>query len=1189
MVMRPLAIESLAASPLRLCLCSCSSCTRSGRVLFKMSGKNTLFNYFQRSPVTQLSPSNPKKINETPDKSSEKKRKADSVLKARNDNQPKTPTSRRGSSKTPAKEKKRVKLEEDEEVEDEVTPELKRRKLDIPDEDSGDEFVPDDESDSESEASPEPSPDENSEVDEDLDTIKKKQRKTTIAPSRTPKARKKPISLSSKDDKQESATSDGTRSASDDWPHLKLTWLHKDKLKDAQGRPVNHPDYDPKTLYVPSEFKNSLTPAVRQWWEVKSNLFDCVLFFKLGKFYELYHMDAIVGMTELNLTPMRGEQAHVGFPESAYGRYAATLVEKGYKVARIEQTETPDTMNERLKTMIKPTKFDKVVKREICQITTPGTRIFSVLDGECKEAGNRYLLAIVEKEEDRHNFVYGVCFVDTSIGTFHIGQFPDDRHCSRLRTLIAHHPPTQILYEKNCISPKLQELFRTGVATALKEGLHPESQFWSPSKTLITLSESDYFSASDFPVELKNFIRATGDSFPLTAESHCEFGIQALGAIIFYLKRCQIDHQLLSMAHFSVYNVKDGFRDTTSKELQTVDIANRNMVLDAITLKNLSIVEDEYGGIQGTLLQKLDNCSTAFGKRLLYQWICSPLTNIKSIEARQAAIKALLEEPQIIGDVRSAISGLPDLERSFAKIYSQSSHGLKAEHPDARAILFDEHVYSKRKICEFVATINGFDKIQQMMTTLQSCGVGDSAELLANCCYHPHSELSGKFPDLSEHISFFKKAFNHAEAQRVGRIIPIAGVDNDYDQVCAELKDLERETEDYLRLQRRHFGCNVIFVGTDKKRFQLEVPETAASKAGDNYDLQSQKKGFKRYYTREGREFVERMMAAEEKKRKVLMYLRQRLFSKFCERSEAWNIAVECTAVLDVLVSLAEYCRTEETICIPKFEPAQRNKQTYVKLIEGKYPCNTVDETFIPNSTIIGVDPHVILVTGPNMGGKSTLMRQLGLIVIMAHMGCHVPAESLELNPVDRIFTRIGANDDIMAGGSTFYVELCETASILHHATTHSLALIDELGRGTSTYDGTAIASAVLKELCRMKCRTLFSTHYHSLVEDFRKNPDVMLGHMTCMVENDDDNDDEATEEKVIFLYKFGEGACPKSYGFNAARLGGIPTHITKRAQQCAKQLESEISRKRSVKKLLRGSLKVNALLSVATWSLELP
>ncbi|XP_059841685.1 DNA mismatch repair protein Msh6 isoform X2 [Hypanus sabinus] len=272
----------------------------------------------------------------------------------------------------------------------------------------------------------------------------------------------------------------------------------------------------------------------------------------------------------------------------------------------------------------------------------------------------------------------------------------------------------------------------------------------------------------------------------------------------------------------------------------------------------------------------------------------------------------------------------------------------------------------------------------------------------------------------------------------------------------------------------------------------------------------------------------------------------------------------------DVLLSLTHYSQSGEgPMCRPVVTLVSSEARPFLELRGSRHPCilKTFLGDFIPNDVVIGCEDveglenghsnqqaSCLLVTGPNMGGKSTLMRQVGLLVIMAQLGCYVPAESCKFNPVDRVFTRLGASDRIMSGESTFFVELSETSSILQHATRHSLVLLDELGRGTATYDGTAIASAVVKELAEnTKCRTLFSTHYHSLVEDFSHSSAVSLGHMACMVENECE---DPSQETITFLYKFIEGACPKSYGFNAARLAEIPEEIIQKGHKKAEEFE---------------------------------
>lgn len=295
------------------------------------------------------------------------------------------------------------------------------------------------------------------------------------------------------------------------------------------------------------------------------------------------------------------------------------------------------------------------------------------------------------------------------------------------------------------------------------------------------------------------------------------------------------------------------------------------------------------------------------------------------------------------------------------------------------------------------------------------------------------------------------------------------------------------------------------------------------------------------------------------------------LFRHFDHHHQTFQRVLHCLSTLDVLLSFVAYSDSYPDMSRPMILPTETDEQAFIHIENGKHPCmlQKGTDTFIPNDIRLADTSSeeewqrkpLVLVTGPNMGGKSTLMRETAVLAILAHVGSYVPASSCRMSVCDRIFTRLGASDRIMAGESTFFVELSEASSILRHATRHSLVLIDELGRGTSTFDGTAIACSVVNDLAnRIQCRTLFSTHYHTLVDDFEKHPNVGLGHMSCMIENDDEN---PGKETLVFLYKFVQGSCPKSHGFNAARLANIPTAIVELAQTKALAFERWVTLKR--------------------------
>ncbi|XP_048793055.1 DNA mismatch repair protein Msh6 isoform X2 [Lagopus muta] len=960
------------------------------------------------------------------------------------------------------------------------------------------------------------------------------------------------------------------------WEHEKLEWLQEGKKKDAHRRRQNDPDYDPCTLYVPEDYLNKCTPGMRRWWQLKSQNFDAVICYKVGKFYELYHMDAVIGVNELGLVFMKGSWAHSGFPETAFGRFSAILVQKGYKVARVEQTETPEMMEARCKATAHPTRFDKVVRREICRILTKGTQTYSIIDCDPSENHNKYLLCVKEKEDSSGQRVYGVCFVDTSVGKFYVGQFSDDRHCSRFRTLVAHYTPVQVLFEKGNLTVDTQKILKGSLISCIQEGLISGSQFWSASKTLKVLLEEEYFKENQNPGNgcvLPSVIKSLtseSDSLGLTPGENSELALSALGGIVFYLKKCLIDQELLSLANFEKYVPVDANNAKTASASSFFARTDQRMVLDGVTLMNLEVLQNGTNGTtEGTLLERIDSCCTPFGKRLLKQWLCAPLCNPTSINDRLDAVEDLLAVPAKLTEISEHLKKLPDLERLLSKIHSIGSPLKSQNHPDSRAIFYEEIKYSKKKIADFLSALEGFKVMNEIVDAMEEVASDFKSQVLKQLVTRKAKHPDGRFPDLSAELTRWDTAFDHNQARKTGVITPKAGFDSDYDKALQDIKTVEEDFRAYLNEQRKLLGVkSVLYWGTGKNRYQMEIPETAISRnLPEEYELKSTRKGYKRYWTKEIEKMLAELINAEERRDAALKDCMRRLFYNFDKNSQDWQTAVQCIAVLDVLMSLANYSQDGDgPLCRPVILLPVDSAPPFLELKNARHPCITktfFGDDFIPNDIVIGSkdedggsEASCVLVTGPNMGGKSTLMRQAGLLVIMAQLGCYVPAEVCRLTPIDRVFTRLGASDRIMSGESTFFVELSETSSILQHATEHSLVLVDELGRGTATFDGTAIASAVVGELAEnIKCRTLFSTHYHSLVEDYSGSAAVRLGHMACMVENESE---DPSQETITFLYKFIEGACPKSYGFNAARLADIPEEVIQRGHRKAREFEEK-------------------------------
>lgn len=697
------------------------------------------------------------------------------------------------------------------------------------------------------------------------------------------------------------------------WDHEKLDWLQYGKRKDVRRRRQSDEDYDPTTLYVPDDFLNRVTPGMRRWWQLKSEMFDTVLFYKVGKFYELYHMDAVIGVNELGLTFMKGTWAHSGFPEIGFGRFSDVLVQKGYKVARVEQTETPDMMEARCKAMARPTKFDRVVRREVCRIITRGTQTYSVLDGAPSEAESKYLLSVKEKNQEENAgqcHTYGVCFLDSSLGHFYVGQFQDDRHCSRLRTLLAHFVPAQVLFEKGNLSSETRKIFKAAVSSAMHESLSAGLQFWDAQKTLKTLADEDYFkeskkesdnsSGSALPTALKAMI-SESDSLGLTPKEGYELALSALGGSIFYLKKCLVDQELLSMANFQEYVPVDVEVQQSENASNFFARTSQRMVLDGVTLANLEILQNgSTGGTEGTLLEQLDTCCTPFGKRLLKQWLCGPLCNPASINDRLDALEDLMAAPTQATEVSELLKKLPDLERLLSKIHSMGTPLKGQDHPDSRAVLYEEIVYSKRKIADFLSALEGFKTMQEIVSIMESVSSGFKSKLLRQVVILKTRSDKGLFPNLKPELNRWDTAFDHQKARTTGVITPKAGFDPEYDQALSGIKDCERNLQDYLDRQKKRLGCRSLsYWGTGRNRYQMEVPDSVSERSiPEEYEVRSTKKGWKRYSTKETEHMFSELQSWEDKRDGALKDCMRRLFYNFDKNYSDWQTAVECMSVL---------------------------------------------------------------------------------------------------------------------------------------------------------------------------------------------------------------------------------------------------------------------------------------------------
>lgn len=542
---------------------------------------------------------------------------------------------------------------------------------------------------------------------------------------------------------------------------------------------------------------------------------------------------------------------------------------------------------------------------------------------------------------------------------------------------------------------------------------------------------------------------------------------------------------------------------------------------------------------------------------MLKAWLARPLYHAKSIRERQDAIAGLRGNLSAVLEFRKELNRLPDMERLLTRLFSSSeAHGRNAN----KIVLYEDA--AKKQLQEFISTLRGFEIMILACSSLRS--ISDDAD---SVLLH-HLLIAGKgLPDVGSILEQFRDAFDWVEANSTGRIIPHEGVDTEYDVACKKIEEVELNLKKHLKEQRKLLSnTSIAFVTVGKDTYLLEVPESLHGSIPKDYELRSSKKGFFRYWTPYIRKMLTELSQAESEKESRLKNILQRLIGRFCEHHTKWRQLISTVAELDVLTSLviaSDYY--EGPACRPTISiesnPNEVPRLTAKSLGHPILGNDLGNVTFVPNDINIGGSDHAafILLTGPNMGGKSTLLRQICLAVILAQIGADVPAEHFELSLVDQIFVRMGAKDHIMAGQSTFLTELAETASMLASATRNSLVALDELGRGTSTSDGQAIAESVLEHFVRkVQCRGMFSTHYHRLSIDYRHDPKVSLCHMACQV-----GKGGGGVEEVTFLYRLTLGACPKSYGVNVAKLAGIPDSVLLKAAAKSQEFEAVYGRRR--------------------------
>jgi len=860
------------------------------------------------------------------------------------------------------------------------------------------------------------------------------------------------------------------------------------------------------------------TPLMRQYAAVKKEHPTALLFFRLGDFYELFFDDAIVAAKELQITlTSRNKEKGMavpmcGVPYHAAEGYIGKLIRKGFKVAICEQMEDPRLAK-------------KLVRREVTRVVTPGTAADSSLGAE----ENNFLAALAQVG-DR----VGFAALDLSTGEFRATEFSGEGALRRVQEELENLRPKELLYgsaaplfEKRAVLAgveQLPSLARPDGRTRLSSG----SSSAQPRAAGVTCTETpldDWIFAPDHAIPLveNHFGVLSLEGFGLAGRTAAA---SAAGAILYYVRSTQrgsLDH----VDRIGWY------------ERQNC------LVLDAVTVRNLELIEPLFAGAdQGiTLFRSIDDVGTPMGKRLLRAWMLRPSLDLMEINARLDAVEAGVKDVVAREELRRALDGVLDLERLLSRVTLETA--------------------TPRDVLALAASLAKIPAVK--------AGVGRlAAERLRYL-----DALINELTQLREHIE--KTIVPEPPLSFADGGVIAAGVDRDLD----ELRELSRNSKQVLaQIEQRERGRTGI--SSLKVKFNsifgyyIEVSKPNLHLVPQDYERKQTLVGAERFTTPELKEYEAKILDAQEKIVEIERQLFTRLRTAIAAEAKAIRQTALALAEVDVLASLAHIAALRN-YCRPQFLESKEGGE--LEVIEGRHPVIELQEMaggrerFVPNDLYLnGTTHNILLLTGPNMGGKSTYLRQTALIAILAQMGSFVPARSARLSVVDRIFTRIGASDNLARGRSTFMVEMTETAAILHTATARSLILLDEVGRGTATYDGLAIAWAAVEYLhTRVRAKTLFATHYFELTELAEQLAGVKNYHVSV----------KETGGGIVFLRRVEAGAADRSYGIEVAKLAGLPNEVVTRAREVL--AEHEFAEQQATAHLSPGSTPPPAQLTIFT------
>ena len=808
-----------------------------------------------------------------------------------------------------------------------------------------------------------------------------------------------------------------------------------------------------------NEIRNNenLSPLMKQYFDIKDDYDDAVLFFRVGDFYETFFEDAKTVSKTLNLV-LTGKECGLderapmcGVPYHAVDTYLSRLIKHGYKVAIAEQVEDP--------------KLAKgLVKREVKRVVTPGTVLASEY---LEDKSNNYIMSIFYD-----GIKYNISIIDFSTGEFYISLIDSAK---KLYDIVDKYRPSEILYNNflNFSKFNIDEIKNKYYVSIsmLDESLYDKKR----------IKESDY---------LNKLIKKVDSEI------------------------VKNDGMILSMISLYLY-----IRDYQQKDLthiEHIDLIEDNsyMYLDSATIRNLELVENiQDRDSKGTIFSILDKTKTAMGGRMLKHMIESPLIVKDEILYRQNIIKTFFNSYKDLEELFNNLSAIYDLERINARINMKSANAK-----DLIALKNSLHVIPSIKVIlknfgnEYTDKLaSDIDSIKEIHDLIEKAIVDDP----------PYLMHDGKI---------IKDGFN----EEVDRL---RNTKEEGQNWIAELEEKEKNKTGIKNLKIKYSRVT---------GYLFEISNAYKGEVPDYFIRKQTLASAERYATDELNKLADSILNAEDRL-KVLEYeVFQSVRDKVILASNRINKLSHDISIIDAFASLAKVASDNHYVC------PDINDNGDIIIKDGRHPVIekiNLNENFVPNDTYINNEKFIHIITGPNMAGKSTYMRQVAIIVLMAHMGSFVPASSASICIVDRVFTRVGASDDLSRGRSTFMVEMTEVANIINDATYKSLVILDEIGRGTSTYDGMSIAWSVIEYINnKIKCKTFFATHYHELtVLENRVNG---VENFTVAVEEEDD--------EVKFIRKIEKGNATKSYGIAVAKLAGLPNEIINRANEILVELEKK-------------------------------